>query len=59
MLVGPMCCQNGYFVESCEAATTIVPSVGISQKIANDLDTLRSVFKILTCRSIPVCITGN
>jgi len=40
-----ICCENKYVVESCEAAATIAPSAGISQMIADDLDTLHSVLK--------------
>jgi len=28
----PICCENGYFVESCEAAATVVPCVGINDR---------------------------
>jgi len=47
--------KNGYVVESCEAAAAVVPSVRISQMVANDLDMLRSILKISKHGSIPVC----
>jgi len=42
MLVGPVCCENGYFIKSYEAAAAIVPSVGIIQSVANNLDMFHS-----------------
>jgi len=41
-------------VKSCEAAAAVAPSVGIIQRVANNLDMLLSVIKILTHGSISV-----
>jgi len=41
--------------ERCKAAATVMPFIVISQRVANDLDTLHSVLKISTRGSIPVC----
>jgi len=49
MLAWPLC-----VVESFEAAATVAPSVGINDRVTSDLDTLRSVLKILTHGSIPL-----
>ena len=51
----PICCENGHFVESCEAVATTAPYVGINDRVANDSDMLHSVLKILTRESISVC----
>jgi len=50
-----MLVRNEYSDESCEAAAAVAPSVGIIQRVANDLDTLRSILKTSTYVSIPVC----
>jgi len=38
-VVGPICCEKVHYVESCEAAAAVVLTVGIIQRVANNLDT--------------------